>query len=111
MSGATGHWWTQRLSSLALIPLALWLIWAAVTVAGMGHAGASAFIGHPFHAFMTVATTAIAAFHAQLGIQVIVEDYVPGKVFPKTLIFLTRAGCLLGTLAVVGVVIKLVTGA
>lgn len=110
MSGAVGHWWTQRISSLALIPLAVWLIWAALALSGLDHAGASAWLGQPFQAFMMVATTAVAAFHAQLGIQVIVEDYIPGELAPRALIFLTRAACLLGTLAVVWVAWSLVTG-
>lgn len=97
MSGMS-HWWHQRLSSLLLIPFALWLLWSGASVAGANHAGAVAFLSQPLNAILAALTVAITAFHAQSGIQVIVEDYVPGKFFPAFLVWATRAGCIAGTL-------------
>lgn len=99
MSGVT-HWWRQRLSSVALVPLSLWLLWAGASVSGAGYESAVAFMGHPLNAALAVLTVLVTAYHAQSGIQVIVEDYVPGKLFPATLIWATRAAVTLGSLAV-----------
>lgn len=109
MSGVT-HWWRQRLSSLVLIPLSLWLLWSGASVAGASHAGAAAFLAHPLNALFAALTVAAAGFHAQSGIQVIVEDYVPGAAFQATLIWATRAACALGTLGLWWALWRVLTG-
>lgn len=75
-----GHWWLQRMSALALIPLSIWFIVSLVTrllAADRGVVGA--WLGTPFVA-LAMAALVIALFaHARLGIQVIIEDYVHAK--------------------------------
>ena len=66
----------ERLSSIALVPLGLWVVWAAVTVAPGGYAGAVAFLHGPFNAAMAVLLVAIGLYHAQLGMRVVIEDYI-----------------------------------
>ena len=99
MSGVT-HWWRQRVSSVLLIPVTFWLLWFGARVSGASFAEASALLAAPFNALAAALTVALVAYHAQSGIQVIVEDYVPGKALPAALIGLTRLGCAVGTVAV-----------
>ncbi len=111
MSGTIEQWWMQRLSSLVLIPLSLWFLWAGASLAGADHAVALAFMQHPLNALAAVLMTTIGLYHAQAGILTIVEDYVPGNALPKFLMFITRLGCGLGMLAVLGLAAKLLFGA
>lgn len=111
MSNAIRHWWTQRVSSVLMIPLALWLLWAGASLTGADYNTAAAFMGSPFNGMMAVFTAIVALYHAQSGITVIVEDYVPGKRFPATLILVTRVGCGLGVAAVFAAAFMLSFGA
>lgn len=90
--GGLGHWLWQRISSVALIPLAAWLIWAGTRMAGADYAAASQFFSQPIQAGMAIVLTAVMAFHAQSGIQVICEDYI-AQPWQSLLIWLTRIAC------------------
>ena len=111
MSGTVDHWWKQRVSSLILIPLSLWLLWAGAALAGADHASALSFMSQPLNAIAAALLALVGLYHAQAGILTIVEDYVPGDAFPKFLMLITRTGCGLGVIAVLGVVAKLFMGA
>ena len=108
MSGVT-HWWRQRLSSLLLIPFTLWLLWSGASVAGASHAGAAAFLAQPLNAILAALTVAIVAYHAQSGLQVIIEDYLP-RTLGVVLLGLARAGCLAGALILWWAVCRLAIG-
>jgi len=70
------HWWRQRLSALILIPLTIWLI-AAIALAVSGdHATVTAWMARPWNTVAALLFTWMLFYHAQLGIQVVVEDYV-----------------------------------
>ena len=70
------HWWMQRLTALALVPLLLWLIFSLPTLVTLEYEAARTWLSSPFNAFMAVLLTWIVALHARLGVQVILEDYV-----------------------------------
>jgi succinate dehydrogenase / fumarate reductase membrane anchor subunit len=73
------HWWGQRLSALALIPLGLWLVISLVCHAGADRAAIVQWLGSPF-TLGALALTIIAVFyHAVLGMQVVIEDYIHTK--------------------------------
>jgi succinate dehydrogenase / fumarate reductase membrane anchor subunit len=111
MSGAVQHWWRMRLSSLLLVPLSLWLLWAGMSMAGAGYAQAVQFMAHPLNALAAVLLTVIGLYHTLLGITEIIEDYVPGAGLSSLLLWLTRLGCLAGLLAVLYAVYSLMSGA
>jgi succinate dehydrogenase / fumarate reductase membrane anchor subunit len=72
----THHWWRQRVTSLALVPLSLWL---AVSVARWPHAeyaGVVEWIGAPWNTVLLLSCILLTTLHASLGIEVIIEDYV-----------------------------------
>lgn len=96
------HWWRQRVSAVALIPLSLWL---AVAVARLPTTSAESVIGwmgEPWNATLLLSFIWAGFFHTMLGLQTIVEDYVHsdwlkiiGIVAIKLIIgFLTLAGSL-----------------
>jgi succinate dehydrogenase / fumarate reductase membrane anchor subunit len=74
-----GHWWTQRTSAIALVPLGLWFAISLVLLAsgaGIGYASVTAWIASPTHAVLLLLLLATACYHSVLGVQVVVEDYV-----------------------------------
>lgn len=95
------HWWVQRLTALALIPLTLWLVAAVVAHAGMPHAAATAWIGSPVTVGLLVLLLAAAFHHAQLGLQVVIEDYVHTEATKIALLVLIKGAALV--LALVGI--------
>ncbi|MGC1950992.1 MAG: succinate dehydrogenase, hydrophobic membrane anchor protein [Gammaproteobacteria bacterium] len=72
------HWWTQRLTALALIPLSLWLVASIITITGADYATAVEWVQSPVVAVLLLLFIAVAFYHAQLGMQVVLEDYVHG---------------------------------
>ena len=73
---ATAHFWAQRMTSLALIPLSLWFAFAAVSLVGADYATFKAWLGHHGNVLLMVLFVGVLFHHAQLGLQVVIEDYV-----------------------------------
>ena len=71
-----GEWRAERLSSLILIPLSLWGLWGAWTVAGSGYDGARDWMSQPVNAVLLAVTLLIALWHTNMGLKVIVDDYI-----------------------------------
>ena len=74
--GGTRHWWMQRLTAIALIPLTLWLVVSLVAIGAADHAQAVRWIRSPAVSVALLLAVAVLFHHAQLGLQVVVEDYV-----------------------------------
>jgi succinate dehydrogenase / fumarate reductase membrane anchor subunit len=72
----TGHWWAQRLSALAMIPLVLWFVTSVVAMSGADYVAVQAWIGSPVVAGLLILLICATFYHAHLGLQVVVEDYV-----------------------------------
>ena len=108
--GGLGHWKWQRISSLLLIPFTAWLLSVITQLAGADYAQASAFFSNPLQAWIAIAMTGLVAFHAQTGIQVICEDYIP-QPFQSLLIWLTRISCVAGFVLVAWAMISMSAGA
>ena len=72
----TRHWWMQRVTALALIPLAIWFVAGVVALLGKDHAAFTAWVKNPLSATLLVLLVAATFHHAQLGLQVVIEDYV-----------------------------------
>jgi succinate dehydrogenase / fumarate reductase, membrane anchor subunit len=99
-----GHWWTQRVTAAALIPLGIWFV---VTVLGLLHADyatARAAVAKPWNALLLIAFVLTMFWHAVLGLQVVIEDYVHTRwkevVLLVAIKFLAVLGALAGVLAV-----------
>jgi succinate dehydrogenase / fumarate reductase, membrane anchor subunit len=70
------HWWMQRLTALALVPLTLWFVYSAVRLTGASHAVAASWLKLPQNATLMILLIAAGFHHGQLGLQVVIEDYV-----------------------------------
>ena len=78
-SGRSGvhHWWAERVTSIALVPLTIWFVISMIRMVGATQPGVAGWVGHPINAALLLALIVITFHHMQLGIQVVLEDYVP----------------------------------
>lgn len=89
-----GHWLSERVAAVALIPLVIWGAFAVIRLAALDYYGAVAWISEPVNATLMILTIAISFMHMQSGVRVIVEDYVYTH--------LGKAACLLANLFISG---------
>ena len=77
----TGHFWHERVTSVALIPLSLWFLYAMLGLAGTSEVTALQFLAHPVNAILMGAFVCFSLWHAYLGLQVVIDDYIhtPGS--------------------------------
>ena len=78
------HWMKQRITAIANIPLVLWLVFSIVSLKGASHAEFTSWLGEPINAILMILFVVSTFYHAVLGSQVIVEDYIHSEWF-KTL--------------------------
>ena len=97
----TGHWWAQRLTALALIPLALWFCAAVVSLSGADHATMVAWAGSPVIAGLLILLIAATFYHAYLGLQVVIEDYVHNEAWKIAGLLVVKAASIV--LALTGI--------
>lgn len=71
-----GHWWAQRVSAVALILLGLWFAASLIALAGADRAAVAAWLHHPLPAILAILMLVAVFYHAALGLQVVIEDYV-----------------------------------
>lgn len=84
------HWWAQRLTALALIPLVIWFAISLVMMSGADYGMVRAWIGSPVAMVLLILTIVIGLHHGQLGLQVVIEDYVHREGLKLALIVAVR---------------------
>ncbi|WP_422032133.1 succinate dehydrogenase, hydrophobic membrane anchor protein [Reyranella sp.] len=98
------HWWAQRLTALALIPLVIWFAISLVMMSGADYGMVRAWIGSPVAMVLLILTIVIGLHHGQLGLQVVIEDYVHNDGLKLALIVAVRfIAVLFGLAAVVAI--------
>ena len=77
-SAKTGvsHWWFQRVSAVALVPLTLWFVACLASQLGADYSSITDWLSSPLQASLLAIYLAAIFFHSQLGLQIIIEDYV-----------------------------------
>ncbi len=70
------HWWIQRVTAIGLIPLTLWIGVAVVNLPGAQYQDIVTWIASPWNSVLLIATIIAVFYHAILGLQVVIEDYV-----------------------------------
>ncbi|MGB1146968.1 MAG: succinate dehydrogenase, hydrophobic membrane anchor protein [Alphaproteobacteria bacterium] len=100
----TDHWWMQRLSALAMMILAPLMIFLVITLIGEDYETAAMKIGSPFWGGVALLFICASFYHAHLGLQVVIEDYIGSHGARLVTIILVRAALiLLGLIAALSV--------
>lgn len=74
-----GHWWMQRLTAVAMIPLGIWFVYSLMSMDKLSADSVIMWLHNPVAAILMALWTITVVYHAALGLQVIVEDYVHSK--------------------------------
>jgi succinate dehydrogenase / fumarate reductase membrane anchor subunit len=96
--GGTGHWWVQRVTSVVLFFLTPWFLILALGMVGQDQYIVQATLSQPLNAVLMILWILSLFWHAQLGVQVVAEDYVHGW-SEWALQLLTRVVCAVGAIA------------
>ena len=101
-----GHWWAQRVTALALIPLSIWFVASIVFLTDVDHATAMQWLGSPITLGLMALFLIALIYHAVLGLQVVVEDYIHGHATKLILLLLVQfAGFALGAAGMVAMLV------
>lgn len=103
----THHWWMQRLTAVALVPLCLWFVASLVVVVTADYETVTFWLQSPLVAILCCALIVAIFYHGQLGMQVVLEDYVHsealklmGIVVLKLASLLLAGACLFAVLSI-----------
>jgi succinate dehydrogenase / fumarate reductase membrane anchor subunit len=100
----THHWWLQRVTAVALVPLVIWFVISLIVHAGASYEEARAWIGSPLPAVMMICLIIATFHHAQLGLQVVIEDYIHAESCKIASLLIVKGGAFfLGLLGVFSV--------
>ncbi|MBB2155577.1 succinate dehydrogenase, hydrophobic membrane anchor protein [Gluconacetobacter diazotrophicus] len=104
-SAKTGvdHWWMERMSAVALVPLSGWFVLQVLRLAGSSQEDVVEWGGKPVNSSMLLALMVLTFYHMQLGLQVIIDDYVHGKAHLPVSLLMKGAALLIGLFAVIAV--------
>jgi succinate dehydrogenase / fumarate reductase membrane anchor subunit len=105
------HWWAQRVSALALVPLALWFVIAIIGLVGADRALFVDWVRHPVPAILLVLLLIATFYHGALGLQVVIEDYVDNKTLRFGLLIVMRLAAIAFVARGIFAVLKLSLGA
>ncbi len=101
------HWWAQRLTAIALIPLVVWFAISLVMLSGADQEVVRAWIGSPLVMVLLILTISVGLHHGQLGLQVVIEDYVHGDGRKLALIVAVRFVAVVFGLAAVVAILRI----
>ena len=91
-----GHFIGERVSSVALVFLTVWGVWSALTLARGGYDGARGWMASPINAVVLTLLAIVGFYHMQLGMRVIVEDYIARPVTKAALLMANAFACWAG---------------
>lgn len=101
------HWYAERVTAIALLPLTLWFVFDLVRLAGAPQEVVVGWASRPWNATLLLALIVATFHHMALGIQVVLEDYVHQKWFMTGALLATKAACWLMGVASALAVLKL----
>ena len=97
------HWWMQRITAIALIPLVVWFAISLVMMSGADYAVVRAWIGSPLVMVLLILTITVGLHHGQLGLQVVWEDYTEGALRVVMIVLTKFIAVLFGLGAIVAI--------
>jgi succinate dehydrogenase / fumarate reductase membrane anchor subunit len=101
------HWWAQRLTALALVPLTLWFIFSVIHLAGASHQVVIEWLSKRLTLGLMLALIIATFHHLQLGVQVVIEDYVNDERIKMGTVLAVKALCVLLALICIVSVLKI----
>ena len=104
------HWWAQRLTAVALVPLSLWFIYSLVVVTGADYATVTGWLKQPINAVLMLLFLFSLYYHAALGLQVVIEDYIDSEWQKITCLILVKFLVWLAGLSAAIAVLKIYLG-
>jgi len=108
-AGGSRHWRNQRFTSIALLPLAGWLVAALLALPDLSHASVLQWLSQPLQASLAALFGAVALWHSAQGWQVVLEDYVGGGLLTPSL-WISRLLHLAATATLVAAVALIAAG-
>ena len=113
-SGAAGHgaahWVAERVSAIALVPLSLWMVYAAIFISRSDYARAAGFVAQPVNAVLIILVLGVSGWHMHAGARVVVEDYMHKMLGRSALLLLNLFVAVLVTALAVFSVLKVALG-
>jgi succinate dehydrogenase / fumarate reductase, membrane anchor subunit len=104
------HWWLQRLTSLALVPLSIWFVVSLLLLPSLDHFTVVSWLRQSSSALLLVVFVLSGTWHSQLGVRVIIEDYVHGAGAKTLLLVLVGFAHVLVGAAGVFAILKIALG-
>ena len=104
------HWWRQRVTAAALLVLGIWFVLLVLSLLHGGYAAAHAVLAHPLNAALMIAFLVALFWHMQLGVQVVIEDYVHTRWVELMLQILVRFFAVLAALLAIIAVLRIAMG-
>jgi succinate dehydrogenase / fumarate reductase membrane anchor subunit len=105
------HWWAQRVTAIALVPLSLWFVSAVIGLIGADLETVQNWVSQPLAAILLVLLLIAMFYHASLGLQVVIEDYVHTELVKLGLVVATRLLCFGFAVAGIFAVLSIALGA
>ena len=104
------HWWLQRITAVALVPLSLWFVTAIIRLVGADVDTVGDWVGRPLPAILLVLLLIATFWHSSLGLQVVIEDYVHTDLAKLGLVIVLRLSCFALTVAGIFAVLSMAVG-
>jgi succinate dehydrogenase / fumarate reductase, membrane anchor subunit len=106
-----GLWISERVSSVALIFLCAWMVWAAFYIAGHDYYAVGDFVRQPLNAVLLVLLTVVSFWHMHAGLRVVVEDYIHKTLSKSLILLLNLFVCVLGGALAAFCIVRVALGA
>jgi succinate dehydrogenase / fumarate reductase membrane anchor subunit len=107
----TEHWWAQRVSAVALLLLGCWFLYSLAQLESFSRGSLQHWIGQPFSSVMLVLLCLTLAWHSALGVQVVLEDYVHGKLIKVLSLMMNKFGHAFLAIAACVAILRITFGA
>ena len=103
----TEHWWLQRVTALALIPLSIWFVIFMIQLVHADHNRVIRWIEYPVNAVLLILLLVCTFYHALLGLQVVIEDYVHSEGLKLATLLIVKFAVIVSAASAVFAVLKI----